>query len=351
MSDIVESLFSVAPHLRDGSRPTSSYVLIRCPFHGGGKEKTPSMSVSRERPLFYCHACQSSGHVSQLFRSYGASRDLIDLFIAQAGMNIRYEKRKAGKVGARIAAGEDPYRGKYILDDDLIDKYRLAPRELINAGFEKSTLRHFEVGFDKDNLRITYPLRNLYGELVGISGRTIIDGNEPRYKIYVKELIDRRDFSVPETYTMDAVKEAILWHAHIVRPILFREEGRIIVTEGFKAAMWTWQSGYQNVTALIGASLSDFHAEILATYTREVVLFLDNNEAGLKGTYYGARKLERKGIVPLIARYPDTRQQPDNLDPDEIKQAIASPLSFREWRQENDNVCDEAARRIRRPRE
>lgn len=345
--DIVESLFSVAPHLREGSKATSSYVLIRCPFHGGGLEKTPSCGVSREKPLFHCYACHEAGHISKLFRRYGATKELIDLFISQAGMSGHHQKAKAGKVGAKLVIGEDPFRGKFILDDELIDRYRVASTELLSQGFEKRTLRHFEVGVDRDNLRITFPLRNLYGELVGISGRSLIEGMEPRYKIYVSELTSRKDFYVPPDYTMDAVKEAILWHAHIIRPILFREEGDIIVTEGFKAAMWVWQAGYQNVVALIGSSLSDYHAEILATYTREVVLFLDNNEAGLKGTYYSARKLERKGLIPRMAYYPDARGQPDDLERDEVKLAIEEARSHREWRQENQNVCDEASRRFR----
>lgn len=344
-ADIAESLFSVAPHLREGAKSTSGYVMIRCPFHGGGQERTPSMNVSREKPLFYCHGCHESGHVSRLFRHFGTSSEMTQTFINQAGLSARYEKRKAGKVGAKIVVGEDPYRGKYILDDEIIDIYRLAPRALLDQGFEKNTLRHFEVGFDKQNLRITFPLRNLYGDLVGISGRTIFDSDR-RYKIYDRELIARPDFNVPSTYTMDSVKQSILWHAHIIRPVLFREEGAIIVTEGFKAAMWVWQAGYQNVTALIGSAVTDFHAEILATYTKTVVMFLDNNEAGRKGTFFGARKLEQKGLIPLIARYPDDRQQPDGLTSEETKTAIESALSFREWRGENSNVCDEAARRL-----
>ena len=346
-ADIVESLFSVAPELREGSKSTSGYAMIRCPFHGGGRERTPSMSINREKPLFYCHGCHESGHISRLFRHFGTTSEMVQTFISEAGLSARYEKKKAGKVGARIVAGEDPYRGKYILDDEIIDLYRLAPKSLLDQGFEKGTLRHFEVGFDKQNLRITFPLRNLYGDLVGISGRAIFD-TERRYKIYDRELVARTDFSVPSSYTMDSVKQSLLWHAHIIRPILLREEGSIVVTEGFKAAMWVWQAGYQNVTALIGSAVTDFHAEILATYTREVVLFLDNNEAGKKGTFFGARKLEQKGLVPMIARYPDDRQQPDNLNPEEVSTAIRDALSFREWRGENEDVCDEAARRIYR---
>lgn len=347
--DIIGSLLSVAPHLRSGMGGGSSYALISCPFHGGGKERTPSMSVSREKPLFYCHSCQESGHVSRLFRHYGTPKEMIDKFIEAAGMNVAFEKAKLGKVGARVAVGEDPFRGRFILEEDILNQFRLAPLELVRAGFEKETLRHFEVGFDRTNLRITFPLRNIYGDLVGVSGRAVVDGMEPRYKIYKKEFENATvdSYQVPDDYSMDSVKEAILWHAHIIHPVLFREHGAILVTEGFKAAMWLWQAGFRNVVALVGAYLTEFHSEILATHTDTVILFLDNNAAGKKGTYYGARQLEKRNVDTWVAFYPDERQQPDDLSYAEVDEAINKYQTFSEWRESNHVISDEAARHVR----
>jgi DNA primase len=346
--DIVESIFSMAPALRDGAAASSSYVMIRCPFHGGGSEKTPSCSVSRERPVFYCHGCHESGHISRLFRHLGTPRELIDTFLSEAGMTASTSAAKtSSKVGGKLITGVDPFRGQFVLDDDVLDAYRLAPYALLDAGFRMTTLRHFEVGYDGENFRITFPLRNLYGELVGISGRTLLENDDsvPRYKIYAKELISRKDIFVPPTYTMNAVKEAILWHAHIIRPVLQREGDTIIVTEGFRAAMWVWQAGHKNVVALVGSSLGEYHAEILATYAKNVILFLDNNEAGRRGTYYAAARVEKKGLIPTVAKYPDDRQQPDHLDPDEVTEALSGATTFREWRRENQDVQYEASQR------
>lgn len=347
--DIIGSLLSVAPHLRHSMAGGSSYALICCPFHGGGQEKTPSMSVSREKPLFYCHACQESGHVSRLFRHFGTSKETIDSFLAAAGLNVAFEKSKVGKVAAKLVLGEDPFRGKFILEEDVLDRYRLAPTDLLRKGFLKDTLRHFEVGFDKSQLRITFPIRNIYGDLVGVSGRAAIEGLEPRYKIYKKEFEDGTisGYRVPDDYSMDSVKETLLWHAHIIRPVLFRETGPIYLGEGFKAVMWLWQAGCRNSAALIGNYLTEFHSEFIATYTQEAILFLDNNPAGKKGTYYAARRLEEKNVNVGIARYPDEREQPDSLTPEEIELAIEEKQTFSEWRRENHVIVDEAERRVR----
>ena len=347
MSDIVSSLFAMVPALAEGARPTDDYVLIRCPFHGGGQEKTPSMSVARNKPVFFCHACQESGHISRLFRNFGIGKETVDVFLKNAGLDVPYVKGKAGKVAAKLTTGVDPFRGQFILDDDLLDTYRQAPTYLLNAGFQKKTLRHFEVGFDTTNLRVTFPIRNIYGDLVGVSGRAILEGQEPRYKLYKQELIQRKDFRVPENYSMDSVKEALLWHGHLVFPYLLRSDLPLVVVEGFKACAWVWQAGYQPVVALVGAYLSDFHAEIIATHTKQAILFLDNNVAGHKGSFYGARKLIEKGVDTRIVAYEDEREQPDALNPREVLTRIEEPQSFRDWREDHRHVADEASSRLR----
>ena len=279
-----------------------------------------------------CHGCKTSGHLSQLLKLVGVPRSMMDVLLPRGE---RSEKAKKN-VAARIMKGENPFTGKFILDEEILDAYRLAPTNLLHAGYLMDTLRHFEVGYDSKNLRITYPLRTVYGDLVGISGRTILDCDDiARYKIYDRELKERADYSVPDDYTMEGVKSAILWHGHVARPLFFGKDypgDTLIVVEGFKACMWTWQCGYQDVVALVGSYLTEEHAELIARSVPKVILFLDNNAAGMKGTYYGAKALMRKGVEVRVAQYPDDRQQPDNLAPEEIDEALDKTLSIREWR-------------------
>ena len=342
MSSVESLLWTAAPHLQQGYVRGTNYVLIRCPFHGGGTEKTPSCSVSTTKPVFFCHSCLTSGHLTRLLRNLGFSKNAARQAVEDAGLNQPHQKA-ADALAVKYQG--NPYRGDFILDDDLLDDYRQAPKMLLKAGFTKSTLRHFEVGFDDQNLRITFPLRNIYGELVGVSGRAVVDEMDPRYKIYRRELIEGRpEFHVPANYNMDSVKQALLWHGHVVHPFLYEmDDEALIITEGFKACMWVWQSGYQTPVALVGAYLSDLQAELIGNATRYVFLFLDNNKAGLKGTFFAAEKLLRKGIKFKIARYPDDREQPDQLDPKEVQEALRNANSFAEWKAEHDRLVSEVA--------
>jgi DNA primase len=325
----VDSLLDLAPQLAAGMQKGSDHVMVRCPYHGGGQERTPSMSISTTKPVFFCFGCKASGHLSRLLTHFGMSREGVAQILPR---DLQFEAPES--IAAKLVRGVDPFRGKFVLDEALLDYYRLAPTKLLNAGFAERTLRHFEVGFDNKNMRITFPLRTTNGELVGISGRAVYDEDEPRYRIYDRELRERQGFHIPDDYSMAEVKSAILWHAHVVRPFFFvhgsgKEE--ILVTEGFKACMWLFQAGFEDVVALVGSYLTPLHAELLARATRKVTLALDNNEAGWKGTARAGRLLTSKGVEVSVIKYPDHREQPDNLRPDEVADSIVQKQTLRAW--------------------
>lgn len=337
MTDIASALFSLAPALQATAKRSSSYVMIQCPFHGGGQEKTPSCSVALEKPVFFCHSCQTAGHVSRIFKSIGLGSDSIATILKATGLDKPGKALTGrGKVAARLTRSGNVFRGPFILNEDILDDYRHAPKMLMRQGFEKATLRHFEIGYDASNMRITFPIRNVYGELVGISGRGLLDYQEPRYKIYDSEMKLRDGFNIPPEYSMEEVKDAVLWHGHVVRPFFYtksEQDEPFVITEGFKACMWTWQAGYQSTVALVGAYLSDLHAELIASAVQYVTLFLDNNEAGWRGTVRAGRILSTYGIDVRVGIYPDEREQPDDLSPDEVVLAIQTPEPYILWRQ------------------
>ncbi len=335
MSDIADVLFDLAPTLRDSAKVSTGRVMICCPFH---HETGPSCSVSRDAPVFCCFGCGESGHVSRLLSHLGLHRGGIDIVLESAGFKGRTNEPRArskSKLGATIElTGVDPYRPKFVLAEDILDIYRQAPTALLRAGFTKKTLRHFEVGFDSLHGRITFPLRSRYGELVGISGRDTWEvGDRPRYRIYDRELIARKDFNVPADYTMDGVKEKILWHAHLVLPLLMSDASHdtVVLVEGFKQAMAVYQAGYKTVLGLVGSSLTEYHTELLCRYAKRAILFLDNNRAGTMGTHAAAARLIWRGLSVEPATYPDEREQPDGLTKEEIVTAIKTRKPYSEW--------------------
>lgn len=355
--DIGVEIFSLAPHLMERAKRSSEYVMIQCPYHGGGQENTASCVVSLTKPVFCCHACQTSGHVSKLLRTLGARGRLVDMILRKAGFSggraaPEAEERDTIKLSQKRRY--NIFEGPFQVPESALDEFRLPATPLLKKGFTPKTLRHFEVGFDLASSRITFPIRNVYGGLVGISGRTTLDkyyddaqgvdeAGITRYKIYKKELIDRG--VVPPDYTMDGVKEAVLWHGHVARPFLMGTEEPVIITEGFKACMWVWQAGYKSVVALIGAYLTTHHAELISRVTKTAYLLLDNNPAGKKGTLSAGITLRNKGVDVQVCTYLDDRQQPDDYTVEEIDQILGTTQGFYKWRRENEAVHARILRR------
>jgi DNA primase len=327
---IDEVVREINPSALEDANITAAFVMVKCPFHGGGSERTPSCSLSRSKPVFFCHGCSTGGHISKFLRAIGATKD----YAKNAIEHVDYDYSEAGGNKRSIYSGKvNLFRGEFILDDDILDGWRLRPQALFHAGFKERTLRHFEVGVDHSRARITFPLRNLYGELVGVSGRTMVENTDgSRYKIYSAK--DLEPFGVSPEYTTQSIKSSLLWHAHLVYPICFKTREPIIICEGFKAAMWVWQAGLHNVVALVGAHLSKMQAELLARTASDVILFLDNNTAGWAGTHKAAERLIAKNITK-VAAYPDLRQQPDALSEAEVQHAVDTSVSYTRWRLKN----------------
>lgn len=342
MKDPVLLISSLAPDRIEDATVRTGYIMIRCPFpkHAGGQEATPSCSIRRDAPVFFCHGCQECGHVSKLLRVLGAPRSYINQVFGEWDQGSEDEglgdlSGYADNAPRYRREPANPYRGEFILSEDILDPYRMAPRELVEAGFKIDTLRHFEVGVDPVLRRYTFPLRTIYGDLVGVSGRSFIH-EEPRYLIYRRRHIMQASpgATIPWEYTMENVRGTLLWHGHLVYPFLMTDDSVLVITEGFKACMWVYQHFDPCVVALVGSKLTDYHARLIPRVAQRVVLMLDNNSAGISGTTAAGRKLVKRGVEVWVARYPDSREQPDDLNPDELVEAIqnADPYIQRQYR-------------------
>jgi len=257
--------------------------------------------------------------------------------ISRAGFSESHESRAAAPVSnaaplvSTSGKGQDAHGKAYVLDESVLDEYRLAPKRLLDAGFLATTLQSFGVGVDELNGRITFPLRDFKGDLVGISGRSYL-GQEPKYRIYTTELTTRKGFGIPRDYSLDSIKKQLLWNGYRALPLM--EDGdRLIITEGFKAAMWVWQCGYKCTVALIGSYLTREHAERIGKSSRapQATIFLDADEAGRQGTWKAINSLIKKGVGVRVATYPEGKMQPDDLSPDEVTDAIENSQTYIGW--------------------
>ncbi len=318
---------------------------MRCPFHKGGQETNPSFSINLDLGLFHCFTCKASGNIPQLLTMLGMPKDQVDLETKDIRSTLEENRlRLLWKRRAKYRIS-DPMRAQIILPEKILKPYELCPLNLVNYGLRSDWLQYMEIGFDRLNQRITYPVRDLYGNLAGVVGGASVAGQYPKYKVYKGRWKSPSGEEIPSDYGPGFEEDYPdysfenhdhIWNYYRVYPRLFfgKEENQtLIIVEGYKACIWLLQNGHWNTVALMGSSLSDRQFELLYRLRVNFVLFLDNDEAGWVGNEKIGKKLYLANPGVNIAQYPSDAEdaQPDDLSPSELTTAIHSAQHFPQY--------------------
>ena len=133
--------------------------------------------------------------------------------------------------------------------------------------------------------RLLFPIRDASGKLAGFGGR-VLDDTTPKYlNSPATPVFDKRSL----LYSLDRAREGI------------RKQDRAVIVEGYMDAIIAHQAGYTETVATMGVALTQNHVQGLKRLTRNLVLALDADAAGveatLKGIEVAAPSLEEK-VVP-----------------------------------------------------
>ncbi len=274
-----------------------------CPFHS---ERTPSFYVFPERGTWRCFGqCGEGGDLFTFVqkRENLDFRAALQLLANEAGISLRDEdprrrsqlERLVAVVSAAVGFYERQLREPggeeamaYLVERrglslETISAWHLgwAPEGwhhlrdfLLNRGYTEADilLAGLLVESDEDREpydrfrgRIIIPIANERGEFVALGGRGI-HGEEPKY------------LNSPQTEVFD--KGRTLFGLHHAAPAI-RENGEVVVVEGYMDVLGPWQAGYRNVVATMGTSLTRHHAILLRRFAPRIVLALDPDAAGM----------------------------------------------------------------------
>jgi DNA primase len=307
-------------------------VATRCPFHKGGEERRPSFGVNTETGVFHCFACHVKGNLWQLLEMLQVPRETAKAELKQI-QPILEEQAKQHKLQEQHSfEHQDPFKADYPLPEALLGVYELCPFELVNEGFSPDLLRDLEIGYDRENHRIMYPLRDMYGNLAGFSGKAtaLTRSQYPKYKVYegrrrgangrtIKS--DFGDWFDEQFPNYRCENHDFLWNFDRVLPrirAMSEADATVHIVEGFKACMWMIQSGFQDTVALMGSYISPRQQQMLHRLGCTVILCLDNDPPGRDATLNIGDLLWRPmyGKVKVMP-YPeeDEKTQPDDYEP------------------------------------
>ena len=326
MSDVVLSLFS--RHVDGLKRSGDDNYLGYCPIHGevAGKSKSRSLHVNVATGQWICFAQCGGGGLRSFLRKVMPA-DKAEAAFERAARFLKEPKKKTTRLSSEI--GE--FRCANPLPERILGLFDYIPQDLIDAGFDDAVLQDHDIGLDLVRDRITYPVRDVDGYLAAIVGRNPDGQHGPKYTRYTWELeeMGHRGHDYPH--------RDLLWRCDRVYPAAFVGGARpvIPIVEGFKACLWMVQRGFPLTMALMGARMTPSQARLVERLGGTVVLFLDNNDAGLKGTDRIGHTL--RGTRVRVVQYPnrDPSLQPDSLCPADLHEVVETALPFGRWRDEN----------------
>jgi DNA primase len=188
-----------------------------CPFHG---EDTASFVVSPSKQIYHCFGCSCGGDAIKFVMEYEklSYPETIEKIANDLNFTLEYDNKSEQKDYKNIFESMNNFYKSELKDDEL--KY------LLDRGITKKSIKTFEIGYastsneqinylkqnflnisdacdigilanEKDKLyarqikRITFPIRNHTGKLIGFGGRTTINHsakyiNSPQTKLFDK---------------------------------------------------------------------------------------------------------------------------------------------------------------------
>ncbi len=318
-----------------------------CPFHA---EKSPSFTVSPSKQFFHCFGCGKNGNaigflmdhagmgfveaVKDLAGQYGMQVPEDDVSPQQRARNAEQREKQHTLTDVLEKAGES-YR-KHLKDapraisyckgrglsGDIARRFGLgyAPQGwrslasvfpnyddplLVESGLV--ILNQDEGGgdekrYDRFRDRLMFPIRNVKGECIGFGGRVLGD-DKPKY------------LNSPETPVFSKGRE--LYGLFEARSAL-RDQGFVLVTEGYMDVVALAQLGFPNAVATLGTACTADHVHKLFRFTDAVVFSFDGDAAG--------RRAARKALDGSLPYATDVRSVkfvflPPEHDPDSFIRA------------------------------
>lgn len=332
-ADIVKVISSYIPLKRSGK----NYVGV-CPFHD---DTSPSMFVSPDKQIYKCFACGAAGNVFTFVQNYEnidfhdavrkvcelSGQHIEELANLKRDRNVDPEKEVLYKIfedltkyyiyALHSSEGNEAleYLKKRGIDETIIDEFQIgfspsnpkvSIRYLQNKGYKNDDIIKAGIGafrngevYDMYSGRITFPLCDNYGRVIGYSARKINnDPNDAKYR------------NTNETPLFH--KSNVLYHYHKADKTA-RKDGYVYVLEGFMDVIALYRIGIKSAVAIMGTALTQEHVRLLKKLNCEIRLSLDGDLAGQMATY---KNLQLFG--ELYKKVKVVKKNLDSKDADEI---------------------------------
>ena len=156
-----------------------------------------------------------------------------------------------------------------------------AKRYLVFRGLDKEDIYDWNIGYDTKG-RVTFPIKDLYGNTIGFSKRAIDDNNPLKYWVSADNEYYKKKWCL---YGCDKIDYTF---------------DEVYITEGVFDVILATKYGLKNVVCTCGTDFDDTHAKMISDVGLIPVLVYDGDKAGLKGVDRTLTSLAKYDIFPRV---------------------------------------------------
>lgn len=326
--------------IRNIERATEKEFKFSCPLpaHATGDE-SPSAYMNIYTTQFFCHSCHAKGNAVSL------AAQILGCSPIQAVRMLKQRYTSAGihpdarnmeeEIRNLIAARQTIKRENIRLDESVLNLFGVNwawmyekwrddesgqeewAQYIFNRGFTAEILYRWEFGYHTERDRLTLPIRDEEGYLVGIKARAYRDEQKPKY-------LNLKD----QSNGIEAfLKNEIVFGLDRVLARDIQTETMILVEGEYNAIAMHEFHHLPNTVAINGSYFGERQIKLIKRSCDIAVLFFDSDKAG-----YDATLAVGEALKPFISVYvcPDHHGDPMNMHPYAVQRCIEGAITMRD---------------------
>ena len=274
-------------------------ILVTCPHHDGGHEKTPAcnIDIGNDTKLpygyFNCFVCGEKGS----FLKFVAECFDAPESYAKAWLLENFGGELIAKnlfMGEPIVLNRNKGIKKH-LDESILDQYQTWNPYLAKRKLSREICELFKVRYDPKYRQVIFPAYDMKGNLVMLAKRSID----------VKSFYLDKDVEKP-VYCLDYVMKNNI--------------KTVLITEGPFDCLTGWEYGFPTIATF--GKISDYQIEqINKSCINIIYAAFDNDAAGRSFLETLKRKLTKR-IIIIETKFPTNKKDVNDLSKEELQEII-----------------------------
>lgn len=284
-------------------RKVNSNLMVTCPYHKGGQEKSPSCGIllsdrtSHEKVhkagTVHCFTCGETHSLEEMISHLYGKHD-----------KGAYGKEWLMENFNILSTDEILFNYEFTVEQPTktveYKQYKQYHPYFASRGISEAVAEAFDLGYDDFHDSVVLPHFDKSGHCIMLIKRSITE------HVYLN--------------SAGASKTDSVYGIHMV----YRKLDKLVncpyiyIVEGAFDVLRMWQNGYPAV-GILQASISDYQLELIRKLPfRKVVVATDNDEAGRRVAYQLAGRLAKHKEVYLM-KYPAGRKDPGEMTDKELE--------------------------------